>query len=292
MRQGCILSPGLFSLYSEVVMHALEDLEGISIGGRNLNNIRYADDAVLIADSEKKLQALMSKLMDECESKGLRINVDKTNTLTVTKSKEKVKIKVGETEVKQVESFVYLGSTITDQGNSEKEIVKRIGLAKKAFGNMDNMLKNLSMSIKVRIRILKCFVWSKLLYGCEAWTIRKDFRRKLDAVEMWFVRRMLRIQWTDKVTNEEVLKRAGLERGLMRSIEKRQLQVLGHILRAQGLESDCLLARINGKRAKGRQRKKFMDCLLESFSGPHIVAELVHLAQDRQKWRFMIANVT
>ena len=142
-------------------MDALEDLEGISVGGRNVNNVRYADDTVLIADSEKKLQALMNKLKDECASKGLRINVDMTNTLTVTKSKEKVKvkIKVGETEVKQVESFVYLGSTSTDQGNSEKEIVKRIGLAKKTFGNMDKLLKNLSMSIKVRVRILKCFVW-------------------------------------------------------------------------------------------------------------------------------------
>ena len=84
----------------------------------------------------------------------------------------KVKIKVGDTGVKQVESFVYLGSTIADQGNSEKEIVKRIGIAKKAFGNMEKTLKNLSMSIKVRVRILKCFVWSKLLYGCETWTIR------------------------------------------------------------------------------------------------------------------------
>ena len=132
----------------------------------------------------------MNKLRDECASKGLRINVDMTNTLTFTKSKEKVKvkIKVGETEVKQVESFVYLGSTSTDQGNSEKEIVKPIGLAKKTFGNMDKLLKNLSMSIKFRVRILKCFVWSKLLYGYVAWTIRKDLRRKLDAVGMWFVR--------------------------------------------------------------------------------------------------------
>ena len=94
VRQGCVLSPDLFSLYSQVVMDALKDLEGISAGGRNVNNVRYADDTVLIADSEKKLQALMNKLKDECESKGLRINLDMTNTLTVTKSKEKVKVKI------------------------------------------------------------------------------------------------------------------------------------------------------------------------------------------------------
>ena len=109
---------------------------------------------------------------------------------------------------------------------------------------------------------------------------------------MWFVRGMVRIQWTDKVTTEEVLRRAGLERGFMRSIEKRQLQFLGHMLRAQGLESDFLLTIIIGMRAKGRQRKKFMDCLIESFNGRYKVAGFVHLAKDRQKCRFMIANVT
>ena len=190
VRQGWVLSPDLFLLYCQVIMDVLEDLKDISIGNRNVNNIRYADDTTLITDSVKKVQALMNKLKDECESKGLRIHVDKTSTLTGTKSKENVKvdIKVEDTGVKNVESFVYFESIFTGKGNSKKEIVKRIGLAKKAFGSMYKMLKNFSMSIQVRVKILKCFVWSKLLYGCEAWTIRKYLRRKLDAVEMWFVR--------------------------------------------------------------------------------------------------------
>ena len=89
VRQGCLLSRDLFSLYSQIAMNALEDLEGISIGGRNVNNTRYADDTVLIADSEKKLQALMNKLKGEFESKGLTINVDKTNTLTFKRARRK-----------------------------------------------------------------------------------------------------------------------------------------------------------------------------------------------------------
>ena len=203
VKQGCVLSPELFSLYSQVFIDTLEDLKGILIGGRNTKSIRYADDKVLIANSETKLQALMNKLKDECKSEGLRLNVDKTNTLTVAKSKEKVKvkIKVGDTGVKQVESFAYLGSTSTDQGRSEEEIVKEIGLAKKAFGDMDNILKNLGMSMKVQIRILKCFVLSKLFYGSETWMIEKDLRRRLDAVETLIIRRILRMPWTAKVTN-------------------------------------------------------------------------------------------
>ena len=85
---------------------------------------------------------------------------------------------MGDTEVKQFASFVHLGSIVNEQGSSGKEILKRIGLAKKAFSDMGKVLKNLSMKMKARVRILKCFVWSKLLYGCEAWTIRKDLRRK------------------------------------------------------------------------------------------------------------------
>ena len=89
-----------------------------------------------------------------------------------------------------------------------------------------------------------------------------------------------------------MLRRAGLKRELIKSIENRQLQFLGHILRAQGLESERLMANINGKREKGRQRKKYKDCLVESCIGQHRVAELVHLSKDRLKWRFTIATVT
>ena len=105
--------------------------------------------------------------------------------------------------------------------------------------------------MKVRIRILRYFVWSKFLYGCQTWKIKKDLRNKIDAAEIWFLRRMLWISWTDKVTNEEMLRRSGMKRELMGDIEKRQLQFLGHILRAHGLERDCLLGMIDGKRAKG-----------------------------------------
>ena len=115
---------------------------------------------MLIADAEKKLQTLMSKLKDECENEGLRISVDKTNT----KGKEKVKvmIKVGDTEVKQVKSFVLLGSTITNQINSEG-IVERTGFAKKTFSDMDEFFNNLSMNVKVRVRIMKRSVWVKVV---------------------------------------------------------------------------------------------------------------------------------
>ena len=87
------------------------------------------------------------------------------------------------------------------------------------------------MGIKTRVRLMKCYVWSGLLYGCETWTISKGMRKRLEAAEMWFYRRMMRIPWTARITNEEVLERVGVGRSLIGTIRKRQLSFLGHILR-------------------------------------------------------------
>ena len=102
----------------------------------------------------------------------------------------------------------------------------------------------------------------------------------------------MRIPWTDRVTNDAVLLRAGEGRKLMKCIRRRQLKCLGHLLRGRGLEKDCLLGRVAGRRARGRQRKKFMDSLLEDIGGRYSVAEMVRMADERENWRSMIANVT
>ena len=113
------------------------------------------------------------------------------------------------------------------------------------------------------MRILKAYVWSVLLFGCESWTISKEMRKRLEAAEMWFLRRMLRIPWTARRTNVEVLQMARTKRELMATIRKRQLGFLGHLLRGAGIEKDCLLGMIEGTRARGRQRRKFMDGIKE-----------------------------
>ena len=140
--------------------------------------------------------------------------------------------------------------------------------------------------------MLKTFVWSKLMYGCESWTIKEDSRQKLEAAEMFFYRKMQRIPWTARVTNEEVLRRVDEERTLIKEIRRRQLKFLGHILRAGELEKDCLLGRIEGRRARGAQRIKFLDSLRKGIRGGLTVAQMVTLAENRTGWRSMIDNVT
>ena len=109
--------------------------------------------------------------------------------------------------------------------------------------------------------MLECYVWSVLLYGCDAWTINESMKKRIEAAEMWFLGRMLRTSWIDKASNEEVLRKAGVKRSLMKVIRKRQMQFLGHAMRSEGMENLMLTGKIEGKRSRGRQRLKFITSL-------------------------------
>ena len=290
VRQGCVLSPDLFSIYSQAVMDELEDLEGIRIGGVNINNIRYADDTVLFADTEEKLLMLVDGLNEGCSRYGMKINIEKTEVMGVTKRREQlpVNISLGGSLLKQVSTFKYLGSQVSDDAKCDSDIRARIGMAKAAFGQLRKILVSMSIRRETRVRVLKSYVWSVLLFGCEAWTISKEMRSRLEAAEMWFYRRMLRIPWTARRTNQEVLRMAGVTRELMTVIRRRQIGFLGHILRGSRLEKDCLLGMVEGRRARGRQRTKYTDGIKELI-GCVRMDEVLRL--DRSAWRSIAANI-
>ena len=291
VRQGCVLSPDLFSLYTQLVMNEITELDGIKIGGRNINNIRYADDMVLLADTEEKLQRLMDELNEQCRIKGLKINKSKTEVMGVTKRRERldVNISIEGVAIKQVEKFRYLGSVVNEDGRCDGEIRARIAMGKANFGKMRNVMTNLGLNIQLRLRLLKSYIWAGILYGCESWTINAQMRGKLEAAEMWLLRRMLRIPWTARRTNQQVLQMARTSRSLMTTIRKRQLRYLGHVLRGSSLEKHCLLGMIEGGRARGRQRMKLMDGVKE-VTGCRTIEE-IRTAEDRNKRRNIVANV-
>ena len=233
-------------------MRQLEDLTGIKIGGRNINNIRYADDT-----------ALVDRIVQESDAKGLKINITKTQVMVVSKSDRSIPVSISiEGQVlKQVSSFKYLGKWITKEAKCETDIKSRIVQAKKTFDKTKHLIGNTSISTGLRMRFIKSYIWCTLLYGCESWTISKAMRKNLEAAEMWFLRRMLRISWVERVTNERVLQRAGCGRELLRSIRQRQLKFLGHAMRQSQLESVCLTGKLERKRGRGRPRMKFLDSL-------------------------------
>ena len=293
VRQGCVLSPELFNLYSEVIMRDLLEMDGIKAGGRNINNIRYADDTVLITDSEEKLQDLVPALVRASGEHGLKLNVSKTKVMVISKADNDISanVEVGGVVLEQVQRYKYLGSVVTKDGRSVEEIKTRIAIAKNAFNKVKHIVTNRSISISLRRRFIKSYVWSTMLYGCEAWTINKDMEKRIEAAEMWFFRRMLKISWTDRVSNDVVLHRAGTKREIMKFIRQRQLRFLGHVMRSQQLENVCMTGRIEGQRGRGRPRVKLVDSLAKVVGGGVTPAQLLRMTETRSDWRSMVAEV-
>src|SRR5207248_1510472 len=166
--------------------------------GANITNLRFADDAVLIADKRKKLQMMLNRLNETCKDYGMEINVKKTKVMVLGRKEEQGKrhraVRLGEVPLEQVTRFKYLGSWITDDAKSEVDIKARIGIAKAAlWQNKELMKRNIRFSTK--IKVLNCYVFSIFNYGCECWTWNKALRLKMNAFEIWFYRSILKISW-------------------------------------------------------------------------------------------------
>ena len=285
VRQGCVASPDLFNLYQEMIMRATTNMAGIKVGGININNIRYADDTALIATSQVNLQRLVARVVVESTAYGMEVNVKKTECMVMTK-KESVperRITIKGEMVKQVKNCKYLGSNITSDGRCVTEVKCRIAQAKRAFVELDNILKNKKMSIRTRMRVLKCYVHPILRYGCEAWTLNAELKRAINAFEMWCLRRMQRISYVTRKTNKEILQQTGQKRELLKNGMNRQLQFFGQVMRKQKLEHVVICGKIRGKRGRGRQRLKFMDQLKDVLGGS--TEEILWAVNDRDGWR-------
>ena len=154
-------------------------------------------------------------------------------------------------EIEQVRNFVYLGQMITENGKNEQEVIRRIAIGRNTFERLKKCLSRKELALSTRIRILRCYVWSTLLYGAETWTLTKKMMTRLTSFEIWTYRRMFKISWKDRVTNEEVLRRMGNNAEVVDIIKSRKLRYYGH-LEDTTVQRDLLEGRVEGKRSRGR----------------------------------------
>ena len=163
----------------------------------------------------------------------MKINIKNTKAMVVSKkpNSPKINIAIDGEHIEQVTSYMYLGSLITEDGRSEKEINRRIMIARTTFTNTRTLISCRGINLKTRLRTIECYIWPTLFYGAETWTIAKYLLSRLDASEMWIYRRVLKLSETEKITIEEVLRMMGTGREIVRQFKTRKLQHLGHLMR-------------------------------------------------------------
>ena len=172
VRQGCILSPCLFNLYAEYIMRnaGLEEAQaGIKIAGRNINNLRYANDITLMAESEEELKSLLMKVKEETEKVGLKPNIQKTKIMA---SGPITTWEIDGETVETVADFIFLGSKITADGDAAMKL-RRLLLGRKVVTNLVSILKIRDITLSTKVRLVKAMVFPVVMYGCESWTIKK-----------------------------------------------------------------------------------------------------------------------
>ena len=218
---------------------------GIKISGRNINNLRYADDTTLMAESEE-LKSLLMKMKEESEKVGLKLNIQKTKIMA---SGPITSWQIDGETVETVTDFIFLGFKITADGDCSHEIKRRLLLGRKAMTNLDSILKSRDITLPTEVCLVKAMVFPVVIYGCESLTIKKAEHERTDAFELWCWRRLLRVPWIARISNQSILKEISPEYSLEGLMLKLKLQYFGYLMRrTDSLEKTLMLGKIEGKR--------------------------------------------
>ena len=204
-----------------------ETQAGIKIARRNINNLRNADDTTFMAESEEELKSLLMKVKEEIEKFGLKLNIQKTKIMAsgpITSWEIE-----GET-VETVSDFILGSSKITADGDCSHEIKRCLLLGRKVMTNLVSILKSRDITLPTNVRLVKAMVFPLVMYGCESWTVKKAECQKIDAFELWYWRRLLRVPWTARRSNQSILKEISPGCSLEGLMLKLKLQYFGHLM--------------------------------------------------------------
>ena len=240
-----------------------------------------------MAESEEELKSLLLKVKVESEKFGLKLNIQKTKIMA---SVPITSWEIDEETVESVSDFIFLGSKITTDDDCSNDIKRHLLLGRKVMTNRDSIFKSKDITLPTNVRLVKAMVFPLVKYGCENWTLKKAGQRRINAFELWCWRRLLRVPWTARRSNQSVLKEISPGISLEGMMLKLKLQYFGHLMRrVDSLEKTLMLGGIGGKRRRGRQRMRWLDGINDSMDMP--LSELLELVMERKPWHASIHGV-
>ena len=231
---------------------------GIKIARRNFNNLIYADDTTLMAESEEELKSLLMKVKEESEKVGLKfLNIQKTKIMA---SRPITSWEIDGETVETVSDFIFLGSKITADGDFSHQIKRFLLLGRKVMTNLDSILESRDITLPTKVHLFKAMVFPVVMHECESWAVKKAEHWKIDAFELWCWRRLLRVPWTARRSNQSILGEISPGCSLEGLMLKLKLQYFCHLMRrADSLEKTLMLGKIEGRRRRGWQRMRWLD---------------------------------